>query len=96
MIDWVINGDIITFTVTAQTDGWVGFGLARDAGSMLNSDAMIGYADSSSASVDDYDITVCFFLFFLFYFILFNFILFYYFFFNFIYYFVCLFFFNDY
>merc|ERR1712137_504293 len=57
ILSWPIEGDIIHFSVEADTRGWVAIGLASNPGNMVGADAMIGAASGSIGTVSDYKIT---------------------------------------
>ena len=50
-MDYTTNATHIQLTITAQTSGWVGFGLA-EAGGMIGADIMMAWALSSLLTQD--------------------------------------------
>ena len=47
---WNVTGNMITFAVRVQTNGWVGFGISPD-GLMPDSDVVMGFVDDTTGAV---------------------------------------------
>jgi len=53
----VTSDGVLNVVIRGKTTGWVGFGLARETGTMIGSDVWIGWVSNGQVTLADYQIS---------------------------------------